>query len=260
VRASSARLKPGTEAGPEGGVGIAVKQYEQIAARLRERVVSGELPTGARLPNEAVLARDFGVSRATLREALRSLAAQNLIRTAKGAGGGSYVTIPSIGGVSDFLHSSLTLLADADDVTLDELLEARELLEVPAARLAATRRSEAELERLQAAIPDQPLRLGTQGQFVYNQDFHLVVIEGCRNPLLAMAAQPIFAVLQRNLARSKLGRGFHRAINDQHRTIAAAIEAGDADAAGGEMHLHLDYLRPFYEKAWRHAARARTRA
>ena len=172
-----------------------------MAERLRERVVAGELPAGARLPNEAVLATEFGVSRATVREALRSLAAHELIRTAKGARGGSYVTLPSIDGVSDFLDSSLTLLADAEHVTLEELLEARELLEVPAARLAATRRSEAELERLLATIPDEPLRLGTQGQFVYNQDFHLVVIEGCRNALLAIAAQPIFAVLQRNLSR-----------------------------------------------------------
>jgi DNA-binding FadR family transcriptional regulator len=211
------------------------------------------LTQGARLPNEVVLAEQFGVSRPTVREALRLLAAQNLIRTAKGAGGGSYVTLPSIGGVSDFLHSSLALLADADDVTLDELLEARELLEVPAARLAAARRTEAELEQLLAAIPDEPLRLGLQGQFVYNQDFHLVVIEGCRNPLLAIAAQPIFAVLQRKLARSKLGRPFHRAINDQHRTIAAAIEAGDAEGAGDEMHAHLEYLRPYYEQAWRRA-------
>src|SRR5439155_19972755 len=153
------------------------------------------------------------------------------------------VPLPSVDGVSNFVHSSLTLMTDAEDVTLEELLEARELLEVPAARLAAERRSQAELERLLAAIPDEPLRLGTQGQFVYNQDFHLVVLEGCRNALLAIAAQPIFAVLQRNLARSKLGTRFHRAINEQHRSIAAAIGAGDAEAAGGEMYAHLEFLR-----------------
>jgi GntR family transcriptional repressor for pyruvate dehydrogenase complex len=198
-----------------------------------------------------VLAQEYGVSRATLREALRSLAAQSLIRTAKGAGGGSYVTLPSVDGVSSFLHSSITLMADADDVSLDELLEARELLEIPAARLAAHRCSREEVERLRETIPDEPLRLGPDQQFVYNQDFHSLVIDGCGNTLLAIAAQPIFAVLQRNLARSRLGARFHRAINHQHRTIAAAIEAGDADAAGGEMGAHLEFLRPYYERAWR---------
>jgi DNA-binding FadR family transcriptional regulator len=232
---------------------VAVKQYELVAERLRQRVVHGELQPGERLPNEAVLATDFGVSRATVREALRVLATQSLIRTSKGAGGGSYVTLPSLNGVSEYVQSSISLLADADDVTLEELLEARELLEVPAARLAAERRTEEELERLRDAIPDEPLRLGTQRQFVYNQDFHLAVIDGCRNALLAIAAQPVFAVLQRNLARSKLGARFHRTINEHHRAIAAAIEAGDADAAGGEMYDHLEYLRPYYERAWRNA-------
>jgi DNA-binding FadR family transcriptional regulator len=232
---------------------MAVKQYEVVAERLRQRVVHGELPPGSRLPNEATLAGDFGVSRATVREALRVLAAQNLIRTSKGAGGGSYVTLPSVNGVSDFVESSITMLSDADDVTLAELLEARELLEVPAARLAALRCSEAEVERLRESIPDEPLRLGTQKQFVYNKDFHQLVIDGCRNSLLAIAAQPVFAVLQRNLARSKLGAKFHRTINDHHRLIASAIEAGDAEAAGGEMHAHLEYLRPYYERAWRSA-------
>jgi len=232
---------------------VAVKQYELVAERLRQRVVHGELQPGERLPNEAVLATDYGVSRATVREALRVLATQSLIRTSKGAGGGSYVTLPSVNGVSEYVQSSISLLADADDVTLEELLEARELLEVPAARLAAERRTEEELERLRDAIPDEPLRLGTQRQFVYNQDFHLAVIDGCRNALLAIAAQPVFAVLQRNLARSKLGPKFHRAINEHHRAITAAIDAADADQAGAEMQGHLEFLRPYYERAWRSA-------
>jgi DNA-binding FadR family transcriptional regulator len=228
-----------------------VKQYEQVAEQLRTLVVAGTLQPGARLPNEEVLAREYGVSRATLREALRSLAAQDLIRTSKGAGGGSYVTSPSVEGVSSFVHSSLALMADANHVSLENLLEARELIEVPAARIAAGRRRDDELERLRETIPDEPLRMGPEKQFVYNQDFHSLVIECCGNALLVIASQPIFGVLQRNLARTKLGERFHRAINDQHRSIAAAIEAGDADAAGGEMLAHLEYLRPYYERAWR---------
>jgi DNA-binding FadR family transcriptional regulator len=222
-----------------------------VAAELRARVVDGTLQPGVRLPNEAALAREFGVSRPTLREALRSLAAQDLIRTAKGAGGGSYVTLPSVEGVSSFLHSSIALMADAKDVTLENLLEARELLEIPAARMAAERRRSDDVERLRATIPDQPLRLGPDQQYVYNQEFHSYVIDCCGNALLAMAAQPIFGVLQRNLARSRLGVRFHRAVNDQHREIAAAIESGDADAAADEMYAHLEYLRPYYERAWR---------
>ena len=227
------------------------KAYEQIAATLRGRVVAGELEPGERLPTETMLATEFGVSRATVREALRQLDAQSLIRTSKGATGGSYVTLPSAGHLSASLRSGIGLLADAQDVSLDELLEARELLEVPAARLAARRRREHDLERLRAAIPGNPLELGAQDQFAHNADFHAVVLEASGNVLLAIAAQPVFDVLQTRLARSTLGNRFHRAINTHHRAIAAAIEAGDEDAAGGEMHLHVEYLRPFYEKVWR---------
>ena len=221
--------------------------------RLREQILEGVLEEGLRLPKETVLAEDFGVSRATIREALRLLTAQNLIRTAKGAGGGSFVTVPSVDHISESLRSGIGLLATADDLTLEELLETRELLEVPAARLAARRRSEDDLVLLQASIPDRPLQLPTKEQFVYNRDFHSCVIAACGNTLLSIAAQPVFAVLQRNLARSKLGARFHRTINEHHRAIAAAIEAGDADAAGGEMYDHLEYLRPYYERAWRSA-------
>jgi DNA-binding FadR family transcriptional regulator len=196
-----------------------------------------------------VLAEEHGVSRATVREALRLLAAQSLIRTAKGARGGSFVTQPSVGTLSESLSSGINLLAETHDVTLEELLEARELLEVPAARLAARRRREEDVERLRRTIPEGIG--GAQEEFTYNEEFHAIVLEASQNPLLVIAAQPIFTVLQTNLARSTLARRFYRAVHDDHRAIAAAIEAGDPRAAEREMRAHLHFLRPFYEEAWR---------
>jgi DNA-binding FadR family transcriptional regulator len=233
------------------------KAYEQVADQLRELIMTGQLAPGERLPNEALLAREFGVSRATIREALRVLAAQNLLRTAKGAGGGSYVTIPTVDHISEFLRSNINLLTESQDVTLAELIEARLLLEVPAARLAAERRSEADLDRLRESIPGEPLKLNTQEQFAYNKGFHSALVETCGNTLLYIAAQPVFSALQTNLARSALGRRFHREINQHHRLITEAIEACDADAAAAQMESHLDYLVPFYERAWRDLRRTR---
>jgi DNA-binding FadR family transcriptional regulator len=232
------------------------KAYEQVADQLRAHIQSGRLPSGERLPNETVLAREFGVSRSTVREALRILAAQNLVRTSKGAGGGSYATLPTVDHISEFLRSSIELLSETRHVSLEELLEARALVEVPAARLAAERRSGRDVDRLRETIPDDPARMGAQEQFSYNKEFHTVIVETCGNTLLSVAAQPLFSVLQTHLARSTLGRSFHRSINQHHRLILKAIEAGDAQAAADEMHRHLDYLRPAYERAWRQAARA----
>jgi len=234
-----------------------MKAYEVVAERLRSEILQGTRPPGTRLSNEIVLAEELGVSRATVREALRLLGAENLIRTAKGAGGGSFVTVPSADHLSESLRSGLGRLATAEHVTLDELLEARELLEVPAARLAARRRADEDVVHLRAAIPSEPLRLGTQEQFVLNRDFHSVVIEACGNTMLAVAAQPIFEVLQTHLSRSRLGRDFHASINEHHRGVADAIDHGDETAAGDLMYEHLEFLRPYYEQAWRSVGRRR---
>jgi DNA-binding FadR family transcriptional regulator len=226
------------------------KAYEQVADQLRELIVAGELARGDRLPNEQLLASQFGVSRATVREALRVLAAQNLIRTSKGAGGGSFVTLPSADHISDFVTSNINLLTEASDVTLDELLEARELLEVPAARLAALRRSDDDMRRLVAAIPHESAAFGPDERFDHNKEFHAVLIETSGNALLTIASQPLFSVLQTNLTRSTLGTAFHAEVDGQHRRIADAVAAGDPDAAASEMQAHLRYLSGFYEQVW----------
>lgn len=232
-----------------------LKAYQQVAEQLREAIATGGLVAGQRLPSENTLAREFGVSRATIREALRVLAAHNLIRTAKGASGGSFVTLPTIDHISEFMRANINLLTESQNVSLQEFLEARELLEVPAARLAAERGTTLDVERLRAAIPPLPLEMGTEQQFGYNERFHSIIVESSRNTLLLISAQPVFTVLQTNLARSNLGQRFHRTINEDHRRIADAVQAKDPDAAAAEMSKHLRWLRGYYEKAWRHSRR-----
>ncbi len=257
---STSPLRPVERSSDAMSVRRVRKAYEQVADQLRDLIVSGQLTRGERLPNETVLAREFGVSRATVREALRLLTAQSLVRTAKGAGGGTYVTMPSVDHISEFLNSALNLLAAAEHVSLDELLEAREALEVPAARMAAQRRSEDALERLHGAIPPDSADLAPTEQFVYNTDFHTSVIAASGNAFLMMAAQPLFTILQTSLARSSLGARFHRGINEQHRAIAGAIATRDPRRAEREMRSHLEFLRPHYERTWRYAMRAAEQA
>jgi GntR family transcriptional repressor for pyruvate dehydrogenase complex len=236
------------------------RAHEQIADQLRGFMLDGQLASGERLATEAELARQFGVSRATVREALRLLAAQDLIRTAKGAGGGSYVTLPTVAHITDSLESSITLLSASRELSLDDLLEVRELLEVPAAGLAARRRDDDRLEHLHASIPDAPLALGTQLQFQHNREFHSRLIDSCDNALLTIAARPIFGLLQTRLARTGLGNRFHTAINEHHQAIAEAIRSRSPRVAEREMRAHLAFLRPYYETAWRRADQDAERA
>jgi DNA-binding FadR family transcriptional regulator len=228
------------------------KAYEQVADQLRELIMSGDLPPGHRLPNEAALAAQFGVSRPTIREALRELSALSLIRTTKGANGGSFVTVPTADHISEFLGANISLLSQTEHVGLDEFLEARKLLEVPAARLAATRCTETHLEQLRAAIPDRPLE--REEQFNYNKDFHSKLVEASGNMLLSICAQPVFSVLQTSLKRGTLPRRFHDRVNDDHRALVASLEAGDEETVAQQMSEHLDYLSITYRKVWRFPA------
>jgi GntR family transcriptional repressor for pyruvate dehydrogenase complex len=236
------------------------KAYEQVADQLRDLIVQGEVKPGHRLPSEAMLSTQMGVSRATIREALRVLSTQNLIRTTKGATGGSFVMLPTADHISAFLGANISLLSQAERVSLDEFLELRELLEVPAARFAAQRHTADDLERIELAIPDDTRDLGLEEQFIFNKGFHSAVVESCGNTLLLIAAQPVFSVLQTHLKRSTLGRRFFTQVAADHRAIAAAIVAGDPDAAAAEMREHLAFLRPAYKRAWREADQRRQAA
>ena len=106
-------------------------------------------------------------------------------------------------------------------------------------------------------MPDDALPLANAEEFTYNAEFHSCLLEASRNTLLTVSAQPIFTVLQTHLARSTLGRSFHTSIHAHHLRILEAVEAADADAAAAEMHDHLAFLRPFYERAWKASRAAR---
>ena len=130
------------------------KAYEQVADQLLSMINSGELKPGDRLPSEAELAADFGVSRTTVREALRILATRNLIHTRKGMAGGHFIVEPTVGSISEFLVANYGLLTAANTVTLEHLLQAREMIEGPAAAIAARNRDDDDLERIRTTLSD----------------------------------------------------------------------------------------------------------
>lgn len=236
---------------------VRVRSFERVADQLRELIVSGRLAPGQRLPTETLLSAEIGVSRATVREGLRLLAAQGLIRTSRGASGGSYVTVPTVEHMSDYMSSNIGLLAGTEDLTLDELVEARILIEVPAARLAALRRDDDDLARLRTAIPTEATAVDTDREFQTNAEFHTTLVHACRNQLLTIAMRPLTTALGVNLQRSGLSAEFHLEIRRQHQGIADAVGEADPERAGSFMQEHLEFLVPYYEKAWDDMRRAR---
>lgn len=219
----------------------------EIAIRLRERILAGQLAVGDRLPSEAELAGEFGVNRGTVREALGMLSSRLLLRTSRGVGGGSQVARVEHDDVTRILEESILQLSRSEGCTIPELLEARDLLEVPGARLAAQRRTGAQVEQLRAAMPISLDHVGLSVVWQLNQRFHEVVLELAGNRLLPILAEPVFHVMRTRFLRDRATMGFWRRVHVDHAAILAAIEAGDADQAGAEMADHLAHLRATYE-------------
>ena len=219
--------------------------YRQVAEQLRALVLAGELAQGARLPNEADLSVLFGVGRSTVREALRTLASQDLVVTSRGVSGGTFVSHPGPDKISAYLEASIRLLSGSRAVSAAELTEARELLEAPAIRLAAERRTPELLERLRASVASD-----VSGDALgHNLHFHQLLLEAAGNQLLAMVAGPLFAVTQANYTAELAAApaGFWAAIAADHGRILERVEAGDGDGAAAAMLAHLRGMRGTYQ-------------
>ena len=222
------------------------RAYQQVADQLREKILSGSLAVGERLPTEAELCAQFKTSRSTIREALRLLSSQSLIRTQPGAKGGSSVTLPEPEQIADFLRTTLALLAEGSDLTVDELLEARQLLEVPAARMAATKAPQELIEQLESLAPLSLQNLDRQRVFDINWAFHETILIASGNRLLRLMTEPIFTVLQKRFLRDRATPPFWDQVAHEHRLIAEALRKGEPEEAAQAMEDHLCHLAPAY--------------
>jgi GntR family transcriptional regulator, transcriptional repressor for pyruvate dehydrogenase complex len=130
------------------GRAVAPKAHEVVADQLRQRIVTGELVEGERLPPEEELTALFGVARTTLREALRVLESQGLIAIKRGRGGGPLVTHPNLGPIAAALAVTLQL----QGTTVGDLDAARQLIESEIAGRLAAHHTDADLEALERVI------------------------------------------------------------------------------------------------------------
>lgn len=219
--------------------------YQVLADALRARIMTGELKPGEKLPIEPDLSAQYGVSRSTVREALRVLASQNLIATTRGVSGGSFVAYPNPEQISGYLEASLRLLAQADNLTIAQLAEARDLLEVPAAGLAAVRRSDGQLEELRGTLYDADDVTRAQA-VTLNKAFHSVLMRSTGSPLVEVLIQPVFEVIYDHVVGYDAPRAFWATLDDDHDRIFAAIAARDAVTAQEATRDHLRKLRPAY--------------
>ncbi|MFI0942019.1 FadR/GntR family transcriptional regulator [Streptomyces sp. NPDC021020] len=213
---------------------------EQATEHLREQIVSGQWPVGTRLPGETALAAQLGVGRSTVREAVRALAGAGLVKSRQGAGVFVISTEPD----EDF-GTRLRRAAVAD------VYEVRAMVEVQAARLAAERRTEADLAALEAALAARREAAGRGAAAFVTADIalHASVVAAARNPVLTDLFSEFAPVLREGLVDLvdllDLSPGDGDA---SHAALVAAIAArAPAEAAHileAEFAATLTHLRP----------------
>ncbi|MES4905233.1 MULTISPECIES: FCD domain-containing protein [unclassified Streptomyces] len=211
---------------------------EQAAARLREEITGGHWPVGTRLPGETTLAKTLGVGRSTVREAVRVLAGAGLVRARQGSGVFVVATEPAEDWPARLRRAAVT-----------DVFEVRMLVEVQAARLAALRRTDADLTTLNAALDARSAAAAGDDAAFVDADIalHAAVVGAAHNPVLT----DLFAEFVPRLRQALIdlvdllalrtgATGTPNPGDEAHSALVRAVERGDADTAGRVLQAELE--------------------
>ena len=220
--------------------------YRKVAATIGERILSRALREGERLPSETELARQFGVNRSTVREALRELESRGLVQRRPGSKLMS-VSRPHHATVAAGVSHALLL----HDVTVRNVWEALTILEPPLAETAARTRSAADLECIRAAADAFSAQRARAAQAVHScAEFFRCIGRATHNPVLGLAQEPLLQLLEPSLGVmiDKVPQARARIATAQRRLVEA-LEAREPELAHQWMARHIRDFRRGYELA-----------
>jgi DNA-binding FadR family transcriptional regulator len=213
---------------------------QDIVQQIKAHIFAGKFVPGDRLPSEKELAEQFGVSRITVRDALRVLESQALITIRVGAGGGAFVASPDPESTNELLTDLLRL----QRASIHELVEARLVIETSIVTFASERATPEDLETMQQAI-DRARAGRTAGDphfMPHSVDFHVALAKAAKNPVLLFTVNSFralfYEVLEKLIPDDQMAQ---RAITD-HQKILDAVAAHDAERAAQLMRDHLAYF------------------
>ncbi|XVV09738.1 FadR/GntR family transcriptional regulator [Actinoplanes sp. CA-131856] len=206
----------------------------QVAERVRGRISSGEWGVGTKLPGEHKLAPLLGVSRPTLREAMRILAGAGLVESRQGAGVFVVAAEPRVNWAVQLRRASLT-----------EVYEVRVALEVEAARLAAARRTDDDMTAIDAAMARRVEAAGEDDAAFVDADIalHAAIVAAAHNPILLNLFTEFLPVLREGLIDLVRLLGLRAKLpnpgEDTHAALVAAVAAQDPEAAEQTLRREL---------------------
>ena len=227
------------------------RAFEEIAHQIREQLARRSLRTGDRLPPERELAEEFGVSRNTLREALRSLEIAGLLELRKGASGGAFIRA----GGGEAAVAGLADLYCLGAIRPEHVTEARIIVGTEVARLAALRITAGDLERLEENVraAEEATAQGDMARRAeINYEFHRLLARATRNPVLIVLTDALLAMTRRFI--EEIGYRPNRYVLPSRRRLIARLKTGDAPGAAREMESLLKRLQRSHLAAYERRA------
>lgn len=215
---------------------------QQIAGQIRTAMLAGDLEAGQRLPSEHELADEYGVSRPTVREAMRILAADGLVRATRGAAGGTFTALPAPDAVAGSLSETIELWFRAGSTSAAEVEQARSWIERGCVRLAAENHTDADLRAIRSAVDSARDTAIDLDRFLeLDIAFHVAISRAAHNGVLELAMTAI------HLARPRTNTLLLSALKpalivEQHDAIVGTIAARDPDAAERAFLDHHEHL------------------
>jgi len=212
---------------------------DEVLTRIRTKKYVPE----QKLPSESVLAQEFGVSRVTIRESIKKLSMMNVLTVKQGKG--TFVNEIS---VDSYMKPVLSMIK-FDDMTITEIMDARECIELTTVAFAARNCTKKQAESLRSRLRamKQALDNGNFGEYAeIDTDFHVYIAKIAGNSILLRTYHTIVEILTAYLTEMHGSGGFMDTSYDYHCRIAEAIEKHDADLAKELMTEHLDDGRRYY--------------
>ena len=223
------------------------KLYQEVLDRLVTAISSAEFPPGSQLPSERELMLRYGVGRPAIREAMLTLQQWGLIRISHGER--ARVVQPTPDTIIDQVSGAMVSMLALDPRGLDNLKEARQLLETGLVRLAVHRATAAHLVALHEAQRALVAASGDQPRFVAaDMAFHGLIADISGNTIIAATTRGMLAWLSRFKTDMVSVRGAERVTIAEHERIRRAIAAGDADEAVLAMTIHLSRAGMLYSQ------------
>lgn len=228
------------------------KLSHDVQDRLLAMIRRGDLAPGDLMPSERELMAQLTVGRPAIREAMQNLQRMGLVEIRHGER--ARLTAPSIGSMTEQISETMRHLLVHSSTTLEHLKEARVTFEVEMARIAASRRTAADVEGLRELIAAQAAARATPEKFLeLDGRFHRGIAAVSGNPIFVSLSEALFGWLTNFHVTLVRKPGLERLTLAEHEQILQGIEDGDGGAAGRAMADHLNRANALYHQQNYHA-------